>query len=72
MLALGLALLVTAQIATGTEAAATETNEPAASASPPTSTTGDSAATNITLHPALFLVGDSIVKTGSGNGEKGP
>jgi|HubBroStandDraft_6_1064221.scaffolds.fasta_scaffold324421_2 rhamnogalacturonan acetylesterase len=25
-----------------------------------------------TQHPALFLVGDSIVKTGDGNGEKGP
>ena len=25
-----------------------------------------------TLHPALFLVGDSIVKTGHGNGETGP
>src|SRR4051794_15095562 len=25
-----------------------------------------------TLHPALFLVGDSIMKTGTGNGEKGP
>ncbi len=25
-----------------------------------------------TLHPALFLVGDSIVKTGSGNGATGP
>ena len=30
------------------------------------------ASTNITLHPALFLVGDSIVKTGSGNGATGP
>jgi lysophospholipase L1-like esterase len=27
---------------------------------------------NPTLHPALFLVGDSIVKTGHGNGETGP
>lgn len=25
-----------------------------------------------TLHPALFLVGDSTMQTGSGNGEKGP
>ncbi|HEX4342150.1 MAG TPA: rhamnogalacturonan acetylesterase [Verrucomicrobiae bacterium] len=25
-----------------------------------------------TLHPALFLIGDSIVKTGTGNGERGP
>lgn len=25
-----------------------------------------------TLHPALFLVGDSIMKTGTGNGERGP
>jgi rhamnogalacturonan acetylesterase len=25
-----------------------------------------------TLHPALFLVGDSIMKTGSGSGERGP
>ena len=25
-----------------------------------------------TLHPALFLVGDSIMKTGTGNGESGP
>jgi lysophospholipase L1-like esterase len=25
-----------------------------------------------TLHPALFLVGDSIMKTGTGNGEHGP
>ena len=25
-----------------------------------------------TVHPALFLVGDSIMKTGTGNGEKGP
>ena len=25
-----------------------------------------------TLHPALFLVGDSITKTGTGNGETGP
>jgi rhamnogalacturonan acetylesterase len=24
------------------------------------------------LHPALFLVGDSIMKTGTGNGERGP
>jgi len=24
------------------------------------------------LHPALFLVGDSIMKTGSGNGDRGP
>jgi hypothetical protein len=23
-------------------------------------------------HPALFLVGDSIMKTGTGNGERGP
>lgn len=30
------------------------------------------ATTNATLHPALFLVGDSIVKTGHGNGETGP
>lgn len=29
-------------------------------------------ATNVTLHPALFLVGDSIMKTGSGTGEAGP
>jgi rhamnogalacturonan acetylesterase len=28
--------------------------------------------TNAVLHPALFLVGDSIVKTGRGNGEIGP
>jgi rhamnogalacturonan acetylesterase len=27
---------------------------------------------NSVLHPALFLVGDSIVKTGHGNGETGP
>jgi len=34
---------------------------------------GDSiSTTNITLHPALFLVGDSIMKTGSGTGETGP
>ena len=26
----------------------------------------------VTLHPALFLVGDSIMKTGTGNGEQGP
>jgi rhamnogalacturonan acetylesterase len=26
----------------------------------------------VTLHPALFLVGDSIMKTGTGNGERGP
>jgi lysophospholipase L1-like esterase len=26
----------------------------------------------VTLHPALFLVGDSIIKTGTGNGESGP
>ena len=26
----------------------------------------------VTLHPALFLVGDSIMKTGTGNGESGP
>jgi hypothetical protein len=25
-----------------------------------------------TLHRALFLVGDSIMKTGDGNGERGP
>jgi len=25
-----------------------------------------------TQHPALFLVGDSIGKTGAGNGERGP
>src|SRR5580700_518364 len=25
-----------------------------------------------TQHPALFLVGDSIMKTGAGNGETGP
>jgi lysophospholipase L1-like esterase len=30
------------------------------------------ATTNAVLHPALFLVGDSIVKTGHGNGETGP
>ena len=30
------------------------------------------ATTNAMLHPALFLVGDSIVKTGRGNGETGP
>jgi lysophospholipase L1-like esterase len=29
------------------------------------------AAATTTLHPALFLVGDSIMKTGSGNGESG-
>jgi lysophospholipase L1-like esterase len=28
-------------------------------------------ATNVTLHPALFLVGDSIMQTGTGNGEHG-
>jgi rhamnogalacturonan acetylesterase len=28
--------------------------------------------TTPTLHPALFLVGDSTVKTGTGNGERGP
>lgn len=30
------------------------------------------ATTNAVLHPALFLVGDSIVKTGRGNAETGP
>jgi lysophospholipase L1-like esterase len=29
-------------------------------------------ASNNTLHPAIFLVGDSIMKTGTGNGERGP
>lgn len=28
--------------------------------------------TTPTLHPALFLVGDSTMQTGSGNGERGP
>ncbi len=28
--------------------------------------------TNTVQHPALFLVGDSIMKTGTGNGEQGP
>lgn len=28
--------------------------------------------TPATLHPALFLVGDSIMKTGTGDGEHGP
>ncbi len=28
--------------------------------------------TNTVRHPALFLVGDSIMKTGSGNGDQGP
>src|SRR4051794_13337621 len=28
--------------------------------------------TTPTLHPALFLVGDSTVKTGTGTGERGP
>ena len=31
-----------------------------------------SVTTSATLHPALFLVGDSTMQTGSGNGEKGP
>src|ERR1700730_18579606 len=30
------------------------------------------APTESTQHPALFLVGDSIMKTGTGNGERGP
>ena len=30
------------------------------------------AATAATLHPALFLVGDSIMKTGTGTGDRGP
>jgi lysophospholipase L1-like esterase len=29
-------------------------------------------AQDATQHPALFLVGDSIMKTGTGNGERGP
>ncbi len=33
---------------------------------------GAPAATEPALHPALFLVGDSIMKTGSGTGERGP
>lgn len=31
-----------------------------------------SSPTATTQHPALFLVGDSIMKTGAGNGERGP
>jgi lysophospholipase L1-like esterase len=43
-------------------------------AAPPLVTTNTQAAppAEVTLHPALFLVGDSIVKTGSGNGDTGP
>lgn len=33
---------------------------------------GTAVAPPTTLHPALFVVGDSIVKTGRGNGETGP
>ncbi len=32
----------------------------------------EAAAPSATQHPALFLVGDSIMKTGAGNGERGP
>jgi lysophospholipase L1-like esterase len=32
----------------------------------------ESTAPSATQHPALFLVGDSIMKTGAGNGERGP
>jgi rhamnogalacturonan acetylesterase len=32
----------------------------------------DNAAPTVTQHPALFLVGDSIMHTGTGNGETGP
>src|SRR5215831_18745730 len=32
----------------------------------------DATAPPQTLHPALFLVGDSIMKTGTGTGERGP
>jgi lysophospholipase L1-like esterase len=31
-----------------------------------------SSTTSSTLHPALFLVGDSTMQTGTGNGERGP
>lgn len=37
-----------------------------------TSAQDSTTTTNVTLHPALFLVGDSIMKTGTGNGEHGP
>ena len=39
----------------------------------PAQTQPATSSTNITtLHPALFLIGDSIVKTGKGDGETGP
>jgi len=64
-LVLGFILLsITSSYASPSTNKVIEAAVPAESITPSTNT--------VTLHPALFLIGDSIVKTGKGNGDTGP
>jgi len=64
------ALMITWVLSAFCAVAAAPTAEPAQS--PESKAASASSAAEATNHPALFLVGDSIMKTGSGNGERGP